>query len=249
MSGAMPGDPYTAPPFARSLADEVGIDPGSLKIGLRTSAFGDATPVHPACAAAAEDTGKLLEELGHHVEVASPAVLDEQVLPAHIVAVIATWTKYELDFWSAKTGKRITEEDVEPGTWAFADMASSITGPEYVNAIESIHLAARKGAAWWNDFDLLLTPTIAEPPPPHGEWVPTEDNPMRGLLKSSAIVNLVAPFNVTGQPAISLPSAIHDGLPVGVQLVAAYGREDLLVRIASQIESARPWSEERPAVY
>ncbi|MEA2487478.1 MAG: amidase [Actinomycetota bacterium] len=249
MSGAMPGDPYSAPPFARPLVDEVGADPGSLKIGLRTSAFGNATPTDPSCAAAAEGTAKLLEELGHRVEEASPAELDDQVLPAHIVAVIATWTRYELDFWSAKTGKRITEADVEPGTWSFAEMAASITGPQYVNAIESIHLAARRGATWWNDFDLLLTPTIPEPPPPHGEWVPTEDNPLRGLMKSSAIVNLVAPFNVTGQPAISVPSTIHDGLPIGVQLVAAYGREDLLIRIASQIETARPWAQETPVVY
>lgn len=247
-SGQMPGDPYTAPPFERPLVEEVDADPGSLKIGLRTTAFADATPMHPECAAAAEETGKLLESLGHKVELASPAELDDQVLPIHVVTVIASWTRYELDAWSAKTGQPITEDDVEPGTWSFAQLAAPVTAPEYLNAIEAIHLAARRGAQWWNDFDLLLTPTIAEPPPPHGQWVATEDDPMRGLLKSSAIVNLVAPFNVTGQPAISIPSGSHDGLPIGVQLVAAYGREDTLIRIASQIEQAAPWSDKTLAV-
>nr|MDQ3877959.1 amidase family protein [Actinomycetota bacterium] len=206
-------------------------------------------PTHPACAEAAQKTGERLESLGHKVELASPAELDDQVLPAHVVAVISTWTKYELQTWSAKAGKPISQGDVEAGTWSFAELAASVGATQYVEAIEAIHMAARRAALWWNDFDLLLTPTIAEPPPPHGEWVPTEDNPMRGLMKSSAIVNFVAPFNVTGQPAISIPRETHDGLPIGVQLVAGYGREDVLIRVASQIEAAAPWIDRTPVVY
>ncbi|MFN2593880.1 MAG: amidase [Actinomycetota bacterium] len=249
MSGEMPGDPYTAPLLERPLVKEVGADPGSLKIGLRTTAFGDATQVDPACAAAAEKIGELLEGLGHKIEISSPAELDSEVLPLHVVTIIASWTRYELDAWSAKTGKAITQDDVEAGTWSFAELAASVTGPQYLDAIESIHLAARRGAGWFQDFDLLLTPSIAEPPPPHGEWVPTEDNPMRGLLKSSAIVNFVAPFNVTGQPAISVPADWHEGLPIGAQLVGRYGREDVLVRVASQIEEAAPWIDRTPEIY
>lgn len=249
MAGDMPGDPYSAPKPNRPFAEEVGADPGALKIGVRTTAFGDMTPTDPGCAAAAQKTARLLEELGHHVEEASPDELDAADLSAHAVTIIASWTRYELDAWGAKTGKQITESDVESGTWTFAELAAGVTAPQYLAAMEALHAAARRSASWWSDFDVLLTPTIAEPPPPHGQWVAPPDNPLQGLMKSSAIVNLVAPFNITGQPAISVPSDWTDGLPIGVQLVGAYGREDLLIRLAAQIEQAAPWNDRTPPTY
>ena len=110
---------------------------------------------------------------------------------------------------------------------------------------------SRKVAAWWaGGFDLLVTPTIPEPPPPLGELVPDSREPLKGFQKSGGLVAFTVPFNVTGQPAISLP--LHwtpGGLPVGVQLVAAIGHEDLLIRVASQLEQAQPWIDRRPPLH
>ena len=106
-------------------------------------------------------------------------------------------------------------------------------------------------AGWWTEgHDLLLTPTIAEPPPPLGTFDSPPDNPLHGLFRAAELVPFTPPFNVTGQPAISLP--LHwndDGLPIGVQLVAPFGREDLLLRVAAQLEAAQPWADRRPPVH
>jgi amidase len=98
-------------------------------------------------------------------------------------------------------------------------------------------------------FDLLLTPTIAEPPPTLGQFDSPADNPLAGLFRAAGLVPFTPPFNVTGQPGISLP--LHwnsDGLPIGVQLVAPYGREDMLIQAAGQLEQAQPWADRRPPV-
>jgi amidase len=112
-----------------------------------------------------------------------------------------------------------------------------------------LHGATRKVAEWFTDFDLLLTPTLAEPPPLLGEFDSPPDNPLHGLFRAAALVPFTPPFNVTGQPAISLPLHWNDaGLPIGVQLVAPYGREDVLIRVAAQLEQAQPWADRRPPV-
>jgi amidase len=104
---------------------------------------------------------------------------------------------------------------------------------------------------WWEEgWDLLVTPTIPEPPPPLGDFAAQPGNPFWPITRSVVEVAYTIPFNMTGQPAISLP--LHwtaDGLPVGTQLVAAYGREDLLLRVAAQLERARPWADRRPRVH
>ncbi|MDQ3964263.1 MAG: amidase family protein, partial [Actinomycetota bacterium] len=141
-------------------------------------------------------------------------------------------------------------DQLEMGTRVFAEMGATVVARDYLDAVESVHTLSRQAAQWWDDgYDLLLTPTIPEPPPVLGQFAATEENPMQAMLRSGMIVPFVAPFNLTGQPAISLP--LHwnaDGLPIGVQLVAAYGKEDVLIRIASQLEEARPWKDKRPPV-
>ncbi len=167
------------------------------------------------------------------------------------VTVITAATARDLTYWSERTGRRIGQDDVEPLTWGIAEMGRSVTARDYLRAIEYLHAHTRQVAAWWAEgFDLLLTPTLAEPPPLLGEFDPTPDDPMRGFARGGAFVAFTMPFNVTGQPAISLP--LHwsaDGLPIGVQLGAAYAREDVLLRIAGQLEAARPWSARHPPVH
>ena len=133
---------------------------------------------------------------------------------------------------------------MEAGTWAVAEMGRSIGAVQFQEALTAFSVFTRRMAGWWADGnDLLLTPTITEPPPELGQFATTPENPLNGLLRSSPLVQFTVPFNVSGQPAISLPLFWNDaGLPIGVQLVAAYGREDLLLRVASQLEQAEPWA-------
>ena len=249
-SGHMPGDPYTAPEPRRPFLEEVGADPGRLKIGFTTRAPVGLAETDPVCADAVHSAARLLEGLGHHVEENIPTDLDDPRLIEHALTVIGSWAKWNLEHWGNKIGRPLTPDDVEPGTWAFAELAAGVTGPAYIDATEELHAVNRLAAMWWeNEFDLLLTPTIAQPPPPLGSWETPPDNPLHGLAVSSAIVAYAAPFNISGQPAVSLP--LHwseDGLPIGVQLVAAYGREDLLIRISSQLEEAQPWADRRPPI-
>ena len=148
-------------------------------------------------------------------------------------------------------GRSLGAGDVETHTWALAEMGRTVSATEYIAAALWLQGYTRRMARWWSDgFDLLLTPTMAEPPLLLGDMKATAEEPLRGFQRSTPSIVFTAPFNATGQPAVSLP--LHGsaaGLPIGVQLVAAYGREDLLLRVAAQIEKAQPWSGQRPPLH
>jgi amidase len=246
--GPAPGDPYVAPPPERAFSDEVGADPGRLRIGVTTAAPGASFTTDPDCLAAAEEAGRLLESLGHGVEESRPDGLDD---PEYIPRFIDRWSSgvaWSLEYWSRKTGRVVTAADVEASTWALAEAGRQITAPDYLSAIEYQQLVSRRAAEWWaRGFDLLLTPTMGEPPTRLGEFAPDPEDPSTPIQRSVPVAGFTAFWNTTGQPAISLP--LHwsaDGLPIGVQLVAAYGREDLLIRVAAQLERAHPWADRRP---
>jgi amidase len=168
-----------------------------------------------------------------------------------MVKVIAVNTAWDLQTWCERTGKVIGEDDVEPLSWELVQRGRAITGPEYLSAINGLHAYTRELAGWWETgFDLLLTPTITEPPPPLGSFPTSKENPLEGFVRSAGFVAFTAPFNISGQPAISLP--LHQsraGLPIGVQLAAAYGREDQLLQVAAQLEQACAWAERRPPIH
>jgi len=253
VAGEMPGDPYSAPPPGRPFADDVGADPGSLRIGLRTGTPGAMAETDPECVAAAEDAARLLESLGHRIEPASPNALDEPDLMAVFLVILTTSVLADLDEIARRAGREVGPDDVEPLTWAYAELGRVYTSVDYVEAVNAMHACTRRMAAWWHGddpFDLLLTPTMAEPPPVLGDLVPPADNPFEGAARATAFATYTAPFNITGQPAVSIPLYwTAAGLPIGVQLVAASGREDVLVRVASQLEAARPWADRRPPVH
>lgn len=252
LEGPMPGDPYTAPRPARPYRDEVGVNPGTLRIGLRTSAPGAMTETDAECVAAAEDAARLLESLGHSVEVASPSALDDGSLMERFMAVFMSAVRAGLDEIALLAGREVGPDDVEPTTWMYASMAADISGAQYVAAIHAAQLWTRQVVSWWaNDgFDLLLTPSCAEPPPVLGDLVSPEDNPLHGALRATPFAAYTAPFNVTGQPAMSVPLYFSAaGLPIGAHLVAAPYREDVLFRVAAQLEDARPWADRRPPVH
>ncbi len=252
VAGPQPGDPYAAPPPARAYRDEVGADPGRLRIGVQTDAFAGNGPVHPDCIAAAEHAARLLESLGHHVEPTRVTALDAPEFVGHFLNVWAAGTAYDVDhYWPQRLGKAIGPDDVEPLTWALADMGRAVDAATFLAARQWLQACGREVARWYETgFDLLLTPTLAEPPPLLGELASPPDNPLAGLLRAAALVPFTPAFNVTGQPGVSVPLHWNDeGLPIGVQLVATIGREDVLIRVASQLEAAEPWAHRLPKIH
>lgn len=251
VQGTMPGDPYTAPPPSRPYLQEVGADPGALRIGILTDAPAAMAHTNSECRAAAEDAGRLLESLGHTVEPSCPAALHEDGLLEQFMAVLAAGVGVDFANLAAKAGRPVTPDDVEPLTWAYYEMAQDTTSTMYVEALNKAHAWSRRLASWWADgFDLLLTPTMAEPPAELGFIVAPPDNPLEGAVRALPSAAYTAPFNVSGQPAMSVPLYFAaSGLPIGVQFAAAFGGEDLLFRVAAQLETARPWANRRPPIH
>jgi amidase len=251
VSDPPPGEPYVAPARARSYVEEVGADPGSLRVGICTKPPGGEFEAHPECVTAAEEAGRLLESLGHSVEPAYPEVLDD---PDYIPQFLVRWSAgvdWNLKHWSERAGREIGPDDVETLTWALAEMGRTHGAGEYLRAVEYAQNVTRKAAAWWaGGFDLLLTPTLALPPLPLGSYVADPENPLMPIVTATPVAVFTAGFNTTGQPAISLPLHMSvEGLPIGVQLAAAYGREDVLLRVASQVEEAAPWADRTPPIF
>jgi amidase len=249
-AGAMPGDPYAAPPPARPFSEEVAAHPGQLRIGIMDGAprLGE---VHAECREAVTRAGELLESLGHALEVSHPAALDDPQAVAWFISIVSSGVASSLDAFAAKLGRKVLEEDVEPLTWTMAQAGRARPAPDYVTALQSCHSHARRLASWWEGgFDLLLTPTCAEPPPLLGTFSAPADAPLAGYLRAAPFGTYTLHFNMSGQPAVSLP--LHwtqEGLPVGVHLVAASGREDLLIRVAAQLEQAAPWADRLPPLH
>jgi amidase len=246
--GEMPGDPHVAPPPARPYIQEVGADPGRLRIGLMTEAPGKAFDVHADCRAAAEATARTLADLGHTVEIAHPEALDDPMLGHHFTVMYACNIARTVESIAELTGARFTADDLDSVNWFMVTTGQSVSAPAYLATLDWLYAFSRRTAAWHEGgFDLLLTPTISEPPPPLGELVPTEETGPEVGARCSRMACWTLPFNMTGQPAVSLPLAWNEaGLPIGVQLVGAYGREDLLLRVAAQLEEATPWAGRRP---
>ncbi len=241
------GDPYYAPPPLRPFASEVGTDPGKLRIAFTTTAATGA-PVHADCVAAVQEAAKLCVELGHEVEEAAPQLNGEMLIQAFMIIWSAgnAWTVDSLSF---ATGKKASQEDFEPGTWALIEMGRRRSAPDYLLAWQTLQVFSRRIAQFMQRYDLLLTPTVAEPPLPLGSFDSTPEDPMAGMRRAGLFVPFTPICNATGQPAMSVPLYWNaDGLPVGTHFIGRFGDEATLFRLASQLESARPWAERLPAV-
>lgn len=252
--GYEPGDPYTAPPPSRPYMKELGADPGHLRIGFFAGPTLDGHVVHPECVAAVDGAAKLLESLGHYVEASRPDALVEQSYGDNFVAILAAGMANDAAQIEQALGRPIGPDDLEPENLFFTQLGKGVSGAQYLAAVQNLHAYQRRMAAWWTDpsrggqgFDILVTPTIAQPPPPIG-WMGSSDD--RPGWRVRMLLQYTSQFNGTGQPAMSLPLHMTaDGLPVGVQFVGAYGREDILLRLASQLEVAAPWADRRPPVH
>jgi amidase len=247
-AGPVPGDPYWAPPrHGTSFAGAAAVAPSRLRIALMTSSptGGD---VHPDCAAAARAAAALCEELGHTVEEATLAV-DADAFLSHFVNQWAAGNAWAVADWEARLGRAATEEDLEPLSWALVQLGRSLSADQYLVAVQGLQKIARQIAGYFEGIDVLLTPTLAEPPAPLGTFDSPLDEPLAGLLRAAAYVPFTPAFNVTGQPGISLPLFWNEaGLPIGVQFVGRFGDEEALLALAGQLEQAAPWADRRPRV-
>lgn len=242
------GDTVIAPAPQRPYLDEVGADPGRLRIGLL-----DVHPrggfLHDDCVSAVRATAVLLEGLGHTVEPAWPACLADDTLTMKFMALWATQMAMAARDIGTTLGREVTAADIEPVNWALIEQAKELSAVDYAAAQAAGWSFRRSLQQWWADgWDLLLTPTVAEPPPLLTEFENDPDHPTAPMRRAGQFAVFTPPFNMSGQPAVNLP--LHhndDGVPIGVQLAAAYGREDILIRVASQLESAHPWAARHPS--
>ncbi len=248
--GPAPGDPYVAPPPLRPYTDEVGADPGKLRIALWTETVIE-QDADPEVVVAARAGAKMLEDLGHEIEEPDMSALQSIDMVEPFLVRWAAGQAQALEQLGTVGGRPIGPDDVEPLTWALAEIGRARSAGEYLEAVGQHQVLSRMIAAVYESgFDLLLTPTLGEPPPPLGSFDDSGPDPMVAFERAFLCGCFTAAFNATGQPAISLP--LHwseDDLPIGVQLVAPLGREDLLLRVASQLEQAVPWADRIPPTF
>jgi amidase len=244
-AGYDPGDPYIAPVPARPFAQEVGAEPGELRIAFSLTPP-NGVPVHPDCVAAVHDAAKLCEQLGHHVTEAAPQ-LNGEMLGKAFFTVWAAGCAWTIDSYSFAVGGKPADGQIEPLARVMIEIGRKRSAPEYLLAVQTLQIFARRVAQFMNDYDVLLTPVLAEPPVPLGTFNATPEDAMAGMKRSATFSPFTAIQNMTGQPAMSVPLYWNaDGLPIGVQFAARYGDEATLFRLAAQLEAARPWRDKRP---
>ena len=240
------GDSVIAPAPLRPYLDEVGADPGRLRIGVvrHCRRF----ELDPEIRDAVDSTAELLRTLGHHVEEAEPAMLQDDELPARFSALWAAQTRSGVITAGEWLGRELGPDDVEPLTWALASRSTKLSADDYVVALAATSRYRRSVQQWWADgWDLLLSPTMPVLPARLGLMAQNPDAPLAPFAHAAPFAAYTAAFNTTGQPAISLPLHMsRTGLPIGMQLAAAYAREDVLLRVAAQLEVAAPWSGRKP---
>jgi Asp-tRNA(Asn)/Glu-tRNA(Gln) amidotransferase A subunit family amidase len=260
IGGGEPSGPYVPGLPGSPFASCVGADPGALRIGVRVPSSITPAP-HPEAVAAVDRTVAVLTDLGHHVEELPQAPYDDAALARDF---LLTWFVHAA--WEVAEAKRLTgagDESFERDTLIMAALGRATSSVDYVDAVERRHEHTRKLTAFFESYDLLLTPTLATPPPKIGEFdLPAalqrgadallKTRTARFLRHTKIVDDMVdknlgwVPYtqlaNLTGRPAISLP--LHwtaNGLPLGVQFVAPLAGESLLIRLAAQLEQALPW--------
>jgi len=244
-SGPDVGDPYWAPPPARPFLQEVGRDPGRLRIALTTAPWIEG-PVDPECADAARAAARLCESLGHHIEEARPQIDEAAWLKSTLVIVTASLT-FTLETRAAALGRALKSDDVERITWERVELGKTFSAADYARAIHTVHRTGRAVARFLERYDVLITPTMAKPPHPLGVLSLSSPDSAAFMAGRSASVGFTSLFNSSGHPAMSVPLAMsRSGLPLGVQFVARFGDEATLFRLASQLEAAQPWKDRRP---
>ena len=234
LSGYEPGDPWWAPPPERPFGEEAGADPGRLRVAVTTVPPVEA-PVDEACADVLRTTAKLLAELGHDVSERTPPWREPDLFDTFLTVWQVAPTLYGA-----------APPLVTPLNRELAASAHETSAADYANAAVRLQMFTRRVVAFWDGVDVVLTPTLALPPVPIG-WQEQVEGAVAQLLRSVAFTPFTAVANVTGLPAVSLPiGSSPGGLPIGVQAIGPPAGDALLLRLAAQVERARPWHDTRP---
>jgi amidase len=241
------GDRVIAPQPLRPFTEELTAPCPTLRIGFVTTRA-DGFHVEEDCVTAVHNTVKTLQSLGHRVEESWPKALDDTKAGTRFLALWSTNMSLARNGVERMLGRAVTKDDFELMNWTMAEYAKSMSATDYAQAVQDAAMYRRAIAAWWSDgFDILVTPTTSLVAVPLGEIVNNPASPMDPMRRSAEFLGFTQPFNVSGQPAISLPlHRTQQGVPVGIQLVAAYGREDVLLRLSAQLEQATPWANYHP---
>jgi amidase len=250
MAGAEPGDPCAAPPPRTPFVLAARRDPAApLRVGVTVQAP-NAAPVHPDCVRAAREAGELVASLGHEVIEVAPEWGGNEAME-RFVSYWTTGVGPALDGLDSLVGRRLDRSLLEPLTRELVQRAEHISAGSYVRDFAWLRAFARRLGAAFESFDVLVTPTLAHLPPEIGALAPGPGEPAAQLLWTVAgWVPFTPPWNVTGQPAMSLPLAqSSEGLPVGVQLVGPPAGEEPLLELAGQVERAAPWQGRRPPIW
>jgi amidase len=246
-SGPDTGDPYWAPPPMRPFLQEVGADPGKLRIAFTMESATGVT-IHQDCVKAVEDAAALCTDLGHNVVEASPEV-DGSLMVQAFFAVWSAGVASTLDGIARMTGQPANADKVEPLTWALAEMGRNSNASDYLLALQLLQGLGRVMASFLVDYDVWLTPTLGEPPVPLGTFDSPPENPLQGFFRTGEFVPFTPLCNCTGQPAMSVPLFWNaEGLPIGTHFVGRFGDEATLFRLAAQLEEARPWTDRQTPV-
>jgi amidase len=247
--GPAVGERFILPAPERPFAAELEREPGRLRVAVATTPWNDA-PVDPQHVAAVERVARELEALGHHVVESKPAFDND----AYETASWQAWAGFiarAAEALGAATGTPVGPDTLEATIWATVQAGRELSGLDIFAAREVDNQVMRAVAQWFLDFDVLITPTTATPPPPLGTLDANDASTSARAWwdQMLRVCPFTALFNATGDPALSLPLAeTSDGLPIGVQLVAPYTHDATLIRLAAQLEQALPWADRRPGV-
>jgi amidase len=247
-TGHVPGDPYWASPPERPFVHEVGRDPGRLRIAW-TSKPTLGVPVDDDCVAAVEAAAALLESLGHDVEEATPD-FDGEVLVGPLVTLWAVGNLADAAYCERVLGRPLRLDELEITTLELVEYGRTRSALDLVEAVDALGAAVRAIAPFFERYDAWLTPTLARLPEPLGVLNQSQGGAVEYWRFDCSFNPWNPVANITGQPAMSVP--LHwtaEGLPVGSLLTGRYGDEATLFRLASQLESTKPWAARLPPVH
>ncbi|OGR83112.1 MAG: amidase [Elusimicrobia bacterium RIFCSPHIGHO2_02_FULL_57_9] len=239
------GDPYWAPPPKRDFMDELGEPPGSLRIAFSTGSQ-NGLAMHPDCLRAVKDAASLCAQLGHQVGEAAPK-FDGPWLVERFKVLRSVECAWQIDDWARRIGRTPQPDYFEPVTWAFYELGRRTSASAYLLAWEDLQRMARDLAGFFTEYDIYLTPPLAEPPVPIGTFSALAKNPLEAVDRIRKFAPFTMTSSVTGQPSMSMPLFWTERqLPIGVLFTGRFGDEATLLRLAAQLESARPWAQRRP---
>lgn len=266
IAGSDVGAPYFSPPKEGLYLDEVKIAPGKLRIAFTSEPF-LGYQVHEECIQGLQATVKLLQELGHEVVEGTPK-FDGESFALNFMRVVVAETRADIEWATQLTKRRLSYDDFELGTYCLGLLGEALSAADYAKAVRQLQMDARKIGQFFEHYDVLITPTLSQLPIPIGSLQPSVDKQVLmslvartnagWLLRSMRTIESLAksafnftpytaPFNVTGQPAMSVPLYWSKvGLPIGMQFVGKFGMEGTLFRLAGQLEDAQPWHQRYP---